>query len=558
MDFSVIKANVDSYFHAFMAANMPTEASLFSSDNRYFGTAKDRVKIELKSSPTMAFAELMLSVSTEVEDAFACREAKMLIQIIKDSDGTVVKSLSGALKAIEMYLSKDMINGWLYYIDNTGAYMPYLLTNMRHVPAEPRTDSPAQIRLTLEYNSPRSSNGGKQEVSLTLKDVHDKTVPQILASQGYFKENLELYNEYVAAVDAYDKYASLVGAQFWVNGAIAVKGDYSSDVVFAKKIKAVNDEDNSVRKTITQSTRVSVLKGYRMSLDRVSEEDMKNVAEESFKSFKVPFHPHINMFGLDLHKNMWVLASKLELYEYDKNIVDKLILPEDHRDLVDILVHDADVVLQDIVSNKSGGTNILCKGPAGLGKTLTAEVYSEMIEKPLYSVHSGQLGNSPNDIDKKLKDVLDRAKKWGAILMLDECDVYVRKRDNSMEHNAIVAAFLRQLERHDGILFLTTNRSDDVDDAIKSRCIAMIDYTYPDAESLTQIWKMLSKHYNVPMSDDLISKIVVYFDNVAGRDVKELLKLVSKYISQREAEVDFEVFRKCAMFRGLSAKQKKD
>ena len=38
--------------------------------------------------------------------------------------------------------------------------------------------------------------------------------------------------------------------------------------------------------------------------------------------------------------------------------------------------------------------------------------------------------------------------------------------------NAVVGVFLRVLEYFNGLLFLTTNRIDDIDEAIVSRCIA--------------------------------------------------------------------------------------
>jgi MoxR-like ATPase len=40
-----------------------------------------------------------------------------------------------------------------------------------------------------------------------------------------------------------------------------------------------------------------------------------------------------------------------------------------------------DVLMDDIVAGKSGGTTVLCAGPPGVGKTLTAEVYSEIIRR---------------------------------------------------------------------------------------------------------------------------------------------------------------------------------
>jgi len=79
--------------------------------------------------------------------------------------------------------------------------------------------------------------------------------------------------------------------------------------------------------------------------------------------------------------------------------------------------------MDDIVAGKSGGTTMLCAGPAGVGKTLTAEVYSEIIKRPLYRVHSWQLGLNVGEMEKALKDVLTRALRWGAVMIIDEADV---------------------------------------------------------------------------------------------------------------------------------------
>ncbi|WP_274060403.1 AAA family ATPase, partial [Vibrio parahaemolyticus] len=241
-----------------------------------------------------------------------------------------------------------------------------------------------------------------------------------------------------------------------------------------------------------------------------------------------------------------MLADEIVPYEYTSDLSDKLVLPEDHKDLIDILINDADIVLDDIVGNKSGGTAILSKGAAGLGKTLTAEVYAERVQKPLYSVHAGQLGIKPEEIENRLEKILDNAEKWKAILLLDEADVYIRRRDNDMSHSAIVAAFLRKIERYNGILFMTTNRENDVDEAIASRCSAILKYELPSDDELFRIWTVLSNHYKIEMSNELINKLIDSIENMVGRDVKELLKLAARYKSQRNVEIDYDIFRKCA------------
>ncbi|KAI4103533.1 MAG: hypothetical protein L6R37_003750 [Teloschistes peruensis] len=113
----------------------------------------------------------------------------------------------------------------------------------------------------------------------------------------------------------------------------------------------------------------------------------------------------------------------------------------------------SDDVIDDFVEGKGQGLITLLHGPPGVGKTLTVEGLSEYLERPLYTISAGELGQD--------------AKK--AILLLDEADVFVQSRSSNNPHNALVSVFLRTLEYYRGIMILTTNRVKDIDDAIQSR-----------------------------------------------------------------------------------------
>jgi SpoVK/Ycf46/Vps4 family AAA+-type ATPase len=267
---------------------------------------------------------------------------------------------------------------------------------------------------------------------------------------------------------------------------------------------------------------------------------------------KIPLHCYVHLFHLEWHRNIWVHVQNLTTYRYKPELRDKLILPAHHRDLIDILTSDMNVLMQDIIEGKSGGTTILCKGAPGLGKTLTAEVYSEVVGKPLYRVHSGQLGTTAASVERTLSEILQRAARWAAILLLDEADVYIRCRDNDLEHNAIVAEFLRTLEYFNGLLFMTTNRIDDVDDAILSRCIATIKYEIPPKDDAKRLWKSMAEQFNAELPDELIETLTVIFAQASGRDIKELLKLTCKFCRGKQIPLSVDAFRQCAMFRGLA------
>lgn len=203
------------------------------------------------------------------------------------------------------------------------------------------------------------------------------------------------------------------------------------------------------------------------------------------------------------------------------------MLPELTKTLINSLVESAAAVMEDIVAGKTGGVVIGATGAPGTGKTLTAEVYSEHIKRPLYNVQCSQLGTNEVQLEKKLNVVLARASRWGAILLIDEADVYVRARGDDIQQNAIVGVFLRLLERYRGVLFLTSNRATEIDDAILSRMIAHVRYELPDAVALAKIWKVLSENYAVSLSDAEIAELVKEFPRASGRNVKTLLKLAT-------------------------------
>ena len=82
----------------------------------------------------------------------------------------------------------------------------------------------------------------------------------------------------------------------------------------------------------------------------------------------------------------------------------------------------------------------------------------------------GELGTSPQDLEAQLTRILAVANMWKAVILLDEADVFMETRTTQdVNRNAMVSIFLRLLERNQSIMFLTTNRADNIDSAFKSR-----------------------------------------------------------------------------------------
>jgi len=126
-----------------------------------------------------------------------------------------------------------------------------------------------------------------------------------------------------------------------------------------------------------------------------------------------------------------------------------------------------------------------------------------------------------------------RAARWNAIALLDEADVYVMARGDDLIQNAIVGVFLRVLEYFPGTLFMTTNRSDMVDDAIASRCIARINYGLPSKLDQAKLWRILADTAEIPLADPVIAEILKSHADLSGRDIKNLIKLANSVARSR-------------------------
>lgn len=476
---------------------------------------------------------------------------KGYLHILRSDDGNcIIKRLDLLPDALAKYLSTNAIDGWVYELCKEGdrdVYVPYVVEDIYYHPMTDR--QPAYVSMRVQANicdfQERQDHGGVHSKSYTWSahEVAKRDVAEVLFAEGLLKESEELKQEYLRYMELFNKYQPQHHKQFLCNGHAteAEQGEsrWRRTEVYrlSPNTKMVNDEDLLGRK-ITINCSNDFWRHYGVKY-----------ADHIFST--IPVHPYIVLFDLERHTGAWVHVANMKEYVYDPTLRDKLVLPAIHRDLIEVLTTDIEVFADDIIAGKGGGTAILCFGEPGLGKTLTAEVYSEVIQKPLYRVHAGQLGATITSVEEALEEILKRAERWGAVLLLDEADVYIRKRGDDIEHNAVVAAFLRTLEYFHGLLFMTTNRAGDVDDAIVSRMIAMFKYEAPTDDMAQQLWRVLGKQFKLALSDAFINKLIETFPGISGREIKQLLKLTKQYCRRKELKITIDAFKVCAMFRGI-------
>ena len=240
------------------------------------------------------------------------------------------------------------------------------------------------------------------------------------------------------------------------------------------------------------------------------------------------------VIGFSFTSNSWgeVLVDGLSEINFDETVFDNLVLPASRKRMVKALVRHSSDSFQDIIAGKGEGSVFLLYGPPGVGKTLTAEAISEMLHRPLYTVSLGQLGVTPTELETKLGEILDLCRRWDALILLDEADIFLEKRTStgSLERNAMVSIMLRLVEYFKGVLFLTSNRVDTLDPAIKTRITLGLRYEQLDSTARAQVWKNLlcASGYADKLSND--SGKVINIEELAkhplnGREIKNAIRL---------------------------------
>jgi hypothetical protein len=231
------------------------------------------------------------------------------------------------------------------------------------------------------------------------------------------------------------------------------------------------------------------------------------------------------VLGFSFRAKTWGMMriSGIKPIEWAKDAFERLVLEPKTKKRVRALVQNSTGSFSDIIGGKGGGCVFLLHGEPGQGKTLTAETVAEDLRRPLYSISVGELGTNPDQLEKRLREILDLATIWNAVLLLDEADIFLEARDEKdVLRNAMVGVFLRLLEYHQGVLFLTTNRVRNIDRAFYSRISVAIGFTKADLDKRVKVWTNLLSAAGVIIGANDITALADA--DLNGRQIKNVIR----------------------------------
>lgn len=325
--------------------------------------------------------------------------------------------------------------------------------------------------------------------------------------------------ELIARGEVFSSVAS--GASYVDYTGMLIKPSYWSDAEFRADGRVMIDPESMAR---IDSDTFEKAKRRIMSRKGYHEDDENEVKIEKVDE-KDLFACSPYVLGFSFRAKTWGLmhVSGLKPIAWAKDAFERLVLEPKTKKRVRALVQNSTDSFSDIIGGKGGGCVFLLHGEPGQGKTLTAETVAEDLRRPLYSISVGELGTNPDQLEKRLREILDLATVWNAVLLLDEADIFLEARDEKdVLRNAMVGVFLRLLEYHQGVLFLTTNRVRNIDTAFYSRISVAIAFGKADLEKRVKVWTNLLGAAGITIDSGAITNLAQ--SDLNGRQIKNVIR----------------------------------
>jgi Winged helix domain, variant/ATPase family associated with various cellular activities (AAA) len=152
----------------------------------------------------------------------------------------------------------------------------------------------------------------------------------------------------------------------------------------------------------------------------------------------------------------------------------------------------------------------LFTGSSGTGKTMAAELLAHEQGVELFKVDlSAVVSKWVGETEKNLSVVFAEAEASNAVILIDECEALFSKRGEVKDArdrwaNLEANYLLQRIEEYSGVVVLTSNFRQNIDEAFLRRIHAIVEFPFPDAIARFKIWKgMFPPKLVHPPDDDL-------------------------------------------------------
>jgi AAA+ superfamily predicted ATPase len=167
-------------------------------------------------------------------------------------------------------------------------------------------------------------------------------------------------------------------------------------------------------------------------------------------------------------------------------------------------------------------------GKPGTGKSFAARIIAHLLGKRLFAVNLDQiLSKWLGETEKNIRAIFAAASSTGAVLLFDEADSLFGARVNAessqdRSNNMMTNLLLQEIDEYTGIVVLTTNLRENIDEAFKRRLLFDVEFPFPDDELRVEIWRTLMPA-RAPLAPDVDYAALGRRFKIAGGDIKKVL-----------------------------------
>lgn len=238
--------------------------------------------------------------------------------------------------------------------------------------------------------------------------------------------------------------------------------------------------------------------------------------------------------------------------------LNEIILSEDVRKKLERatkIIKNKDLIFDTLGYSRVDKTikSIVCfYGPAGTGKTITAQAIAKYLGKKIVISSYAQIESKyVGDGAKNLRKIFKDAEEQDAVLFMDECDSFLSKRIESTDsgsdkhYNRMSNELFQLLENHSGCIIFATNLLTDIDKAFKSRIVDSVYFPLPDKEGRIKMLKKMclpSILNNVFKTDKELEEFSEQLEGFSGRDLRKSILLTLAEVSDEVANIGLENF----------------
>jgi SpoVK/Ycf46/Vps4 family AAA+-type ATPase len=177
------------------------------------------------------------------------------------------------------------------------------------------------------------------------------------------------------------------------------------------------------------------------------------------------------------------------------------------------------------------GLVLLFVGAPGTGKTMCAKAIAHALKMRIMLVDPQQIYDLKRPVEDNLTNLFREARLQNAVIFFDECEGILGHRAAGNPHISLV---LSAIEHYDGIVVLSTNLAQLLDESVDRRVLYRVHFEAPSVTLRRRIWAVHLPE-GVPLAEDVdIDQLARVFEFTGGYIKNAVLVAINRALNRPE------------------------